>query len=69
MFQFPRVKLASTSGEEVGKNHLNERTVSTLNLLLGGTALIHVLMLHQMILERVQLSCSGIQTHDPRISC
>ena len=69
MFQFPRVKLAFTSAEEVSKNHLNERTVSTLNLLLGGTALIHVLMLHQMILERVQLSCSGIQTYDPRISC
>ena len=49
MFQFPRVKLAFTSAEEVSKNHLNERTVSTLNLLLGGTALIHVLMLHQMI--------------------
>ena len=69
MFQFPRVKLAFTSAEEVSKNHLNERTVNTLILLLGGTALIHVLMLHQMILERVQLSCSAIQTYDPRISC
>ena len=27
-----------------------------------------VLMLKQMILERVQLSCNGIQTHDPTIS-
>ena len=61
MFQFPRVKLASTSGEEVGKNHLNERTVTRRNCADtcayapsddSGTC---------------PTKSSGIQTHDPTI--
>ena len=52
-----------------GKEESLNRTVSTLNLLLGGTAFIHALMLDQMILERIQSSCGEIKTHDPRISC